>query len=93
MARTRTQRRRGPRRSKHASSGGIVAVVNGVAMSIGGIYVLTASVMVTMAAGVLAVIVVGLYLASTRDDSAEIDDVANLREARKGRRGGYRRFS
>ncbi len=44
----------------------IVAVVNAVVVSLGGVYQTTTSVMVTMGAGVLAIVIVGLFLALRR---------------------------
>jgi hypothetical protein len=48
------------------NASGIVALVNGVAMSIAAVYVMTASAVVTTVVGVLAVVVVGLFLALYR---------------------------
>lgn len=52
------------RRNRHPSSTEVVALVNGVTASVGGTYVVTSSLLIAALAGVLAVVVVTLYLKS-----------------------------
>ncbi|MFI6687427.1 hypothetical protein [Streptomyces sp. NPDC050485] len=54
------------KRAKQPSPTEVVALVNGVTASIGGVYVLTSSALVAALAGVLALVVAGLFFVGGR---------------------------
>ncbi len=56
------RRNTGTRHTDHAGSTEVVVLVNGVTASIGGAYLLTSSVLITVLAGVAAVAVAALHV-------------------------------
>ncbi|QCX81354.1 hypothetical protein C9F11_38855 [Streptomyces sp. YIM 121038] len=59
--RTRHEDDNADRRSRRPSPAEVVKLVNGTAMGVGGVYVLTSSALIAVLAGVLAVVLAALY--------------------------------